>query len=109
MIFCAKGLEPLGDKCVKAPPSLLDPNDPTRCRKGIHDLPNIGCVKNHLTRHERFTLCCRMALTDGQDEENFVGTGPHSKEFIAGYNSGVNTGKCPGITGDVANVSANGA
>ncbi len=28
----------------------------------------------------------KMGCTDGPDQENFVGTSPHSKEFIKGYN-----------------------
>jgi hypothetical protein len=92
-------------------PTIPPPTTPTVnifCGSKIHLIPGLGCVKDHLNKHERFALGCKLALTDGQDEENFVGTGPHSKEFIAGYNSGV-AGKCPGITGDVANVSVNGA
>ena len=27
-----------------------------------------------------------MGCTDGPDQENFVGTSPHSKAFIKGYN-----------------------
>jgi hypothetical protein len=29
-----------------------------------------------------------MGNTDGPDQENFVGTGPHSTDFIRGYNKG---------------------
>ena len=28
----------------------------------------------------------KMGCTDGPDQENFVGTSPHSKNFIKGYN-----------------------
>jgi hypothetical protein len=54
----------------------------------------LGCVKNRLTHDEAFDLGCKMGKTDGQDQENFVGTGLHLRNFIRGYNEGFAVHDC---------------
>ena len=66
-----------------------------KCKKGTHFVITLGCVKNHLTRHEAFLLGCKMGVNDGPDQENYVGTGGfkgHSAAFTRGYNVGFGTG-----------------
>jgi hypothetical protein len=58
------------------------------CNPGHHFVQTLGCVKDHLTHDEAFDLGCKLGTNDGEDQENFVGTGPHSSGFIRGYNQG---------------------
>jgi hypothetical protein len=68
------------------------------CKTGTHFVMTLGCVKNHLTPKEAFNLGYKMGLTDGDDQENYVGTGGlkgHSKAFTAGYNCAFGHFQCP--------------
>ena len=100
-VKCKSGEVLKGGVCVPKPTPTTSP-----CPKGTHNVVTLGCVKNHLTSQEAFGLGCKMGFFDGQDQENFVGTGGikhHSKAFTQGYNlafgSG-NTGACKRYLGN---------
>jgi hypothetical protein len=65
------------------PPATL-----VTCGPKQHFVETLGCVKDHLTHDEAFDLGCKLGINDGEDQENLVGTGPHSSGFIRGYNQG---------------------
>jgi len=81
-----------GVSTVKCPHPT--PTTPTHCPQGEHFVQSMGCVGNNLSHDEAFDLGCKMGSNDGQDQENFVGTGPHSGAFIAGYNQGFGGKSC---------------
>ena len=78
------------------------------CNPGHHFVQTLGCVKDHLTHDEAFDLGCKLGTNDGEDQENFVGTGPHSSGFIRGYNQGFAGHSCDRHHGSSDGGSGNG-
>jgi hypothetical protein len=68
---------------LNPPPATL-----VTCGPKQYFVETSGCVKDHLTHGEAFDLGCKLGTNDGEDQENFVGTGPHSPSFTRGYNQG---------------------
>ena len=98
VVHCLVGFINTDDKCIHQNttiPVTGDPNNPnTHCHSGTHFVLTLGCVKDHLTRDEAYKLGCKLGTTDGPDQENFVGTGPHSHDFTRGYNQAFGGKSC---------------
>jgi hypothetical protein len=75
-------------KRIKLTP-LVEPFTPHACSKNARFIMSLGCVKYHLSYSEAWNLGYQQSLTDGPDQENYVGIGGfkhHSKAFTQGYN-----------------------
>jgi hypothetical protein len=98
VVHCPVGFINTRDKCIHQNTTITvtgDPNNPnTHCHSGTHFVLTLECIKDHLTRDEAYKLGCKLGTTDGPDQENFVGTGPHSHDFTRGYNQAFGGKSC---------------